>query len=230
MAWTLSSIAVALGGLLLTSAPTISTPTAKPATKANAKPAKKVPLSARLVALGDVCQRERGISSVAFGEHLRRRTAERAGWTVAIRGASAQARMHQATQLAESLGVPLTVVRPDDVVGKYIGETEKNLDKLFAAADTSGAILFFDEADALFGKRTEVKDSHDRYANLEASTMGKRLAERPELVLVGVGHDTKPAAARALADAIVEAPTLAPDESPRPDPPPWAQLCWPPRQ
>jgi SpoVK/Ycf46/Vps4 family AAA+-type ATPase len=55
------------------------------------------------------------------------------------------------------------------VVSKYIGETEKNLRRVFAAAQESGAILLFDEADALFGKRTEVKDSHDRYANIEVS-------------------------------------------------------------
>jgi SpoVK/Ycf46/Vps4 family AAA+-type ATPase len=53
------------------------------------------------------------------------------------------------------------------VVSKYIGETEKNLRCVFDAAESSGAILFFDEAEALFGKRSEVKDSHDRYANLE---------------------------------------------------------------
>jgi SpoVK/Ycf46/Vps4 family AAA+-type ATPase len=53
------------------------------------------------------------------------------------------------------------------VVSKYIGETEKNLSRLFRAAESTGAILFFDEADALFSKRTEVRDSHDRYANIE---------------------------------------------------------------
>ena len=218
MASTLAGVAIAMGALLLAPSPKLSGPRAKTAA-----------VSPRLVALGQLCQRERGISSVAFAEHLRKSTPERAGWTVAIRGPSAQARLHSATQLAEALGVPLTLVRPDDVVGKYIGEAEKNLDKLFAAADTAGAILFFDEADALFGKRTGVADSHDRYADAEASTMGKRLAARAELVLVGVGTDTKPSAARAVADAVVEAPHVDPSDPPRPDPPPWAQLCWPPR-
>ena len=55
------------------------------------------------------------------------------------------------------------------VVSKYIGETEKNLSRLFDAAERSGAVLLFDEADALFGKRSEVKDSHDRYANIEVA-------------------------------------------------------------
>ena len=61
------------------------------------------------------------------------------------------------------------------VVSKYIGETEKNLRRLFDAAEDGGAILFFDEADALFGKRSEVKDSHDRYANIEINYLLQRM-------------------------------------------------------
>ena len=61
------------------------------------------------------------------------------------------------------------------VVSKYIGETEKNLRRVFDAAEDGGAILLFDEADALFGKRSEVKDSHDRYANIEVSYLLQRM-------------------------------------------------------
>ena len=61
------------------------------------------------------------------------------------------------------------------MVSKYIGETEKNLRRVFDAAEDGGAILFFDEADALFGKRSEVKDSHDRYANIEVSYLLQRM-------------------------------------------------------
>jgi ATP-dependent 26S proteasome regulatory subunit len=61
------------------------------------------------------------------------------------------------------------------VVSKYIGETEKNLRRIFDAADSGGVILLFDEADALFGKRSEVKDSHDRYANIEVSYLLQRM-------------------------------------------------------
>ena len=61
------------------------------------------------------------------------------------------------------------------MVSKYIGETEKNLRRVFDAAEESGAILLFDEADALFGKRSEVKDSHDRYANIEVSYLLQRM-------------------------------------------------------
>ena len=61
----------------------------------------------------------------------------------------------------------------DAVTEKYIGETEKNLAKVFASADRAGGVLLIDEADALFGKRSEVKDSHDRYANLETALFRK---------------------------------------------------------
>ena len=69
-------------------------------------------------------------------------------------------------------------------MSKYIGETEKNLNKLFDAANESGAILFFDEADALFGKRSKVKDSHDRYANNEISYLLQRIESFPGLVIL----------------------------------------------
>jgi SpoVK/Ycf46/Vps4 family AAA+-type ATPase len=70
------------------------------------------------------------------------------------------------------------------VVSKYIGETEKNLRLLFDAAEDGGAILFFDEADALFGKRTEVKDSHDRYANIEINYLLQRMESYSGLAIL----------------------------------------------
>src|SRR5262249_42503196 len=77
--------------------------------------------------------------------------------------------------IARELDVPLYRIDLSQVVNKYIGETEKNLRRLFDAADAADVILFFDEADALFGKRTEVKDAHDRYANLEISYLLERM-------------------------------------------------------
>jgi SpoVK/Ycf46/Vps4 family AAA+-type ATPase len=79
--------------------------------------------------------------------------------------------------IASKLGLTLRCVDLATVVSKYIGETEKNLRRLFDAAEEGGDILFFDEADALFGKRSEVKDSHDRYTNMEASYLLERLEE-----------------------------------------------------
>src|SRR5262249_54458681 len=77
--------------------------------------------------------------------------------------------------IANELGLDLYHIDLSAVVSKYIGETEKNLRRLFDAAEAGGAILFFDEADALFGKRSEVKDSHDRYANIEINYLLQRM-------------------------------------------------------
>lgn len=77
--------------------------------------------------------------------------------------------------MAKELGLDLFISDLSQVVSKYIGETEKNLRKVFDAAERGGALLLFDEADALFGKRSEVKDSHDRYANLEVSYLLMRM-------------------------------------------------------
>jgi SpoVK/Ycf46/Vps4 family AAA+-type ATPase len=77
--------------------------------------------------------------------------------------------------IANDLRLNLYRIDLSAVVNKYIGETEKNLRRLFDAAEEGGSILFFDEADALFGKRSEVKDSHDRYANIEINYLLQRL-------------------------------------------------------
>jgi len=77
--------------------------------------------------------------------------------------------------LAGELDLDLYRIDLSQVVSKYIGETEKNLRRVFDAAEAGGAILLFDEADALFGKRTEVRDSHDRYANIEVSYLLQRM-------------------------------------------------------
>jgi AAA+ superfamily predicted ATPase len=77
--------------------------------------------------------------------------------------------------IANELRLDLYRIDLSAVVSKYIGETEKNLRRLFDAAEDGGAILFFDEADALFGKRSEVKDSHDRYANIEINYLLQRI-------------------------------------------------------
>jgi SpoVK/Ycf46/Vps4 family AAA+-type ATPase len=70
------------------------------------------------------------------------------------------------------------------VVSKYIGDSEKNLERLFAEAEANGAILLFDEADALFGKRTEVKDAHDRYSNLAIDYLLRRMEKYDGLVVL----------------------------------------------
>lgn len=90
--------------------------------------------------------------------------------------------------LARSLDLPMYRIDLSQVVNKYIGETEKNLKKLFDAADTSDMILFFDEADSLFGRRTEVKDAHDRYANLEISYLLERMERFKGLAILATNR------------------------------------------
>ncbi|MEA3335575.1 MAG: ATP-binding protein [Chloroflexota bacterium] len=90
-------------------------------------------------------------------------------------GTSGTGKTMAAEVLAQELQLDLYCIDLSQVVSKYIGETEKNLRRVFDAAEESGAILLFDEADALFGKRSEVKDSHDRYANIEVSYLLQRM-------------------------------------------------------
>ncbi|NTX16018.1 ATP-binding protein [Myxococcus sp. CA056] len=91
------------------------------------------------------------------------------GISALFSGASGTGKTMAAEVLALELGLDVYRIDLSQVVSKYIGETEKNLRRVFDAAQEGGAILLFDEADALFGKRTEVRDSHDRYANIEVS-------------------------------------------------------------
>ncbi|MER8088245.1 ATP-binding protein [Streptomyces sp. NPDC094048] len=97
------------------------------------------------------------------------------GVTALFAGGSGTGKTLAAEVMAKELGLDLFVIDLSQVVSKYIGETEKNLRKVFDAAERGGALLLFDEADALFGKRSEVKDSHDRYANLEVSYLLMRM-------------------------------------------------------
>jgi SpoVK/Ycf46/Vps4 family AAA+-type ATPase len=89
------------------------------------------------------------------------------GVTALFSGPPGTGKTMAAEVIAQELQLDLYKIDLSQVVSKYIGETEKNLDRIFTAAETANAILFFDEADALFGKRAEVKDAHDRYANIE---------------------------------------------------------------
>lgn len=97
------------------------------------------------------------------------------GISALFAGASGTGKTMAAEVLANELRLDLYRIDLSAVVSKYIGETEKNLGRVFDAAETGGVILLFDEADALFGKRSEVKDSHDRYANMEVSYLLQRM-------------------------------------------------------
>ncbi len=104
-----------------------------------------------------------------------RRTPLGRGLAVLFSGASGTGKTLAAGIVAGSLELDLYRIDLATVVSKYIGETEKNLGRIFDAAERANAILFFDEADALFGKRSEVKDAHDRYANIEVSYLLQRM-------------------------------------------------------
>lgn len=106
------------------------------------------------------------------------------GLTMLFAGPPGTGKTMAATIVARELGLPAYRVDISQVMSKYIGETEKSLGEIFSAAEKCGAILFFDETDALFGKRSEIKDSHDKYANVETSFLLQRLESFDGIVLM----------------------------------------------
>lgn len=106
------------------------------------------------------------------------------GLSVLFSGNPGTGKTMAAQVMANDLGLELYKIDLSGVVSKYIGETEKNLNRVFTEAQTSNAILFFDEADALFGKRTGVSDAHDRYANIEVSYLLQKMEEYDGIVIL----------------------------------------------
>lgn len=119
-----------------------------------------------------------------FGAHLSRG----AGVSALFSGASGTGKTMAAEILAGRLGLDLYRIDLAGVVSKYIGETEKNLRRVFDAAERSGVVLFFDEADALFGRRSEVRDSHDRYANIEIDYLLQRMEDYRGLAILATNR------------------------------------------
>jgi ATP-dependent 26S proteasome regulatory subunit len=118
-----------------------------------------------------VRQRARVYEEWGFGA----RSSRGLGISALFEGASGTGKTMAAEVLANELRLDLYRIDLSQVVSKYIGETEKNLRRVFDAAESGGSILLFDEADALFGKRSEIRDSHDRYANIEVSYLLQRM-------------------------------------------------------
>lgn len=110
------------------------------------------------------------------------------GISVLFAGPSGSGKTMAAEILALKLDLPIYRIDLSQVVNKYIGETEKNLKRLFDAAEISDSILFFDEADSIFGRRTEVKDAHDRYANLEISYLLERMERFKGLAILATNR------------------------------------------
>jgi len=131
-----------------------------------------------------VAQRHRVYSEWGYGAKLSRGR----GITALFSGPSGTGKTMAAEVVAEELKLDLYRIDLASTVSKYIGETEKNLKRLFDSAEQGGAILFFDEADALFGKRTEVKDSHDRYANIEVNYLLQRMEDYRGLAILATNR------------------------------------------
>jgi len=127
----------------------------------------------RLLVLRHLCSRVRYRSQVQETWGMGRGTSP--GVTALFAGLPGTGKSMAAEVIAADLGLDLCKIDLAQVVSKYIGETEKNLAKIFSEAEQCGVVLVFDEADALFGKRSDVKDSHDRYANIETSYLLQRM-------------------------------------------------------
>ena len=136
------------------------------------------------------------------------------GIKVLFAGGSGTGKTMTAAVIGNDLGLEVFRVDLSGVVSKYIGETEKNLDRVFHAAQGSQSILFFDEADALFGKRSEVKDAHDRYANIEIAYLLQKFEEHdgPVILATNLRRNIDDAFSRRL-HYVIEFPP--PDETHR---------------
>lgn len=125
--------------------------------------------------LQEIVATVRGRSTVLEEWGLGKKLASSRGISILFAGPPGTGKTMAAQIMAAELGLDLYKIDLSTIVSKYIGETEKNLEHIFSEAESSNAILFFDEADALFGKRSEVRDSHDRYANVEISYLLQRM-------------------------------------------------------
>jgi ATP-dependent 26S proteasome regulatory subunit len=129
----------------------------------------------QLVLLREIVATVRGRATVMEAWGVGKKLAASKGITTLFDGPPGTGKTMAAEVIANDLNLDLYKIDLSTVVSKYIGETEKNLERIFSEAQSSNAILFFDEADALFGKRSEVKDAHDRYANIETSYLLQRM-------------------------------------------------------
>ncbi len=128
-----------------------------------------------LVALREVALRARHREQVLGDWRMRPGGGRGHGVAALFAGDSGTGKTMSAEVIAHELGLDLYVVDLATVVDKYVGETEKNLERIFAAASGVNAVLLFDEADSIFGKRSEVRDAHDRYANIESAYLLQRM-------------------------------------------------------
>jgi ATP-dependent 26S proteasome regulatory subunit len=134
--------------------------------------------------LHEICSYVKYYYTVYDGWGFEHKLSTGKGLNVLFSGPSGTGKTMAAEIIANELGLDLYKIDLSAIVSKYIGETEKNLDRIFQEGQTSNAILFFDEADALFGKRSEVRDSHDRYANIEIAYLLQKMDEYEGAVIL----------------------------------------------
>lgn len=134
--------------------------------------------------LREICLQVRHRRTVLETWGFEQRLAMGKGVNVLFAGPSGTGKTMAAEIIAADLGLELYKIDLSSMVSKYIGETEKNLDRVFTAAREANAILFFDEADAIFGKRSEVKDAHDRYANIEVGYLLQQMERYDGVVIL----------------------------------------------
>jgi SpoVK/Ycf46/Vps4 family AAA+-type ATPase len=163
-------------------------------------------------ALEELTARARHRDQVLVDWRMRRGGGRGRGVTALFAGDSGTGKTMSAEVIAADLGLDLYTVNLATVVDKYVGETEKNLERIFAEAGGVNAVLFFDEADAIFGKRSEVRDAHDRYANIESAYLLQRLETFDGLAVLATNlrANIDDAFTRRL-DAIVDFPAPTPD-------------------
>lgn len=138
----------------------------------------------QLEQLGAICSQARHASIVYGAWRFDRKLSLGRGLNAMFTGQPGTGKTMAAEVVAAELGVELLKIDLSQVVSKYIGETEKNLRELFEQAARAHAILFFDEADALLGKRSDVKDAHDRYANTETAYLLQKMEEYPGITIL----------------------------------------------
>ncbi len=138
----------------------------------------------QMLQMHEICHQVRYRSLVYEKWGFEKRLALGKGLNILFSGPPGSGKTMAAEVIANEIGLEIYKIDVSQVVSKYIGETEKNLSGIFEEAETSNAILFFDEADALFGKRSEVKDAHDRYANVETGYLLQRMEEYTGMVIL----------------------------------------------
>jgi SpoVK/Ycf46/Vps4 family AAA+-type ATPase len=167
-----------------------------------------------LAQLQDLAGRARHRDLVLTQWRMRRGGGRGHGITALFAGDSGTGKTMSAEVIAAALGLDLYTVDLASVVDKYVGETEKNLERIFREAGDVNGVLLFDEADAVFGKRSEVRDAHDRYANIESAYLLQRMESFDGLAILATNlrANIDEAFTRRL-DAVIDFPT--PDEDSR---------------